>query len=192
MNDIILTVLVQGYAKKTENGFLASSTCCLIETLDTKIITDPGCNRAALYHVLKQHHLKPSDIDYTFLSHSHIDHILLAGIFDTAEHVTYDYNLKYSGDNMEVFDRYMLGNGIEIIETPGHTDQHLSLLVHAQKGVYAIAGDVFWWYDDEIQNIDLYKKDEGQINDDLINSRQLLLSKADYIVPGHGKIFATK
>ncbi len=189
MQNITIKILIQGYAHKTNNGFIASSTCCLVETPKAKIITDPGCNRKALYNALQQYNLKTSDIDYVFLSHSHIDHILLAGVFDKAEFITYDYNLRYKDDRMQVFDKFMFGSGLEIIETPGHTFEDLSLLVHTEQGIYVIAGDVFWWYNDEIQVVDVYKKDEGEINDNLINSRKLLLGKADYIIPGHGRVF---
>ncbi len=41
-------VLIEGYAKKIERGWLASSTCCLIKSENKKIITDPGCNRKNL------------------------------------------------------------------------------------------------------------------------------------------------
>ena len=87
------------------------------------------------------------------------------------------------------------GTDIEIIKTPGHDMFHCSVLVQAENfGKVAIAGDVFWWEDSQekktdkrslIELKDPYVKNE----EDLINSRRKILAFADYIIPGHGKIF---
>ncbi|MFC1626918.1 MBL fold metallo-hydrolase, partial [Patescibacteria group bacterium] len=148
-------VLIEGYAKKLKNGFVASSTCCLINTEDKKIITDPGCNREKLLSALKKENLTSDDIDYVFLSHCHPDHILLACIFERAKHVTFDANLIYDNDLLVEFKKDVLGSDVEIIETPGHVLEHLSLIVSTNKGKVAIAGDVIWWLDDEQQVFDI-------------------------------------
>lgn len=186
-------VLIQGYAKKLEKGFVASSTCCLITTGDKKIITDPGCNRKKLLEALKKENITTDDIDYVFLSHCHPDHILLAGVFEKAKYVTFDANLIYNKDLMLEFDKNILGDDIQIIETPGHVLEHLSLLVNTSKGKVAIAGDVIWWLDDEEQILDVNQTDHSQAKGmnmkDLVESRKKLLKVADWIIPGHGKMF---
>jgi glyoxylase-like metal-dependent hydrolase (beta-lactamase superfamily II) len=50
-----------------------------------------------------------------------------------------------------------------------------------------IAGDVFWWVDDQPQTLDpdlpdRFATDPAQLR----RSRQLVLARADWIVPGHG------
>ncbi|MCX6761975.1 MAG: MBL fold metallo-hydrolase [Candidatus Moranbacteria bacterium] len=188
-----IKVLIEGYAKELENGWIASSTTCLITTDDKKIITDPGCNRQQLLEALHGENLTTDDIDYVFLSHCHPDHILLAGIFEKAKYVTFDSNLIYDKDLLTVFDKNALGKDIEIIETPGHVLEHLSLLVDTPQGKVAIAGDVIWWVDGEAQVVDTNKEDhshaKGMNMEDLIESRKKLLAVADYIIPGHGKMF---
>lgn len=193
---IIMTkvkVLIEGYAKKLGEGWKASCTTCLITNGNKKIVTDPGCNRVKLLEVLKRESLKTSDIDYVFLSHRHPDHILLAGLFENAKFVTYDANMMYNKDVLSTFDKNCLGNDIEIIETPGHVNEHLSLIVETPEGKVAIAGDVIWWLDDEDQIFNLRQKDHNQAVDmdmkRLVESRKKLLEKADYIIPGHGKKF---
>ena len=47
-------VLIEGYAKKLENGWIASSTTCLVTTKNKKIIADPGCNRKKLLEALER------------------------------------------------------------------------------------------------------------------------------------------
>ena len=57
-----------------------------------------------------------------------------------------------------------------------------------------VAGDVFWWWSDEEQRTnregllgreDPYVKDAAALK----KSREELLALADYIIPGHGKMF---
>jgi glyoxylase-like metal-dependent hydrolase (beta-lactamase superfamily II) len=184
-------VLIEGYAREIENGWIASSTCCLITTEDKKIITDPGCNREKLLNALKKEGLNTDDIDYVFLSHCHPDHVLLAGIFEKAKFLTFDSNLMYDNDLMIEFDKNILGKDVEIIETPGHVLEHLSILVNTSKGKIAIAGDVIWWMTSEKQVFDINQKDHNQAKDmeKLMESRKKLIEIADYIIPGHGKMF---
>lgn len=186
-------VLIEGYAKQLEKGWVASSTTCLITTEDKKIITDPGCNREKLLEALGKEDLTTDDIDYVFLSHCHPDHILLAGIFDKAKFVTFDTNLIYDKDLLLEFDRHEMGKDIEIVETPGHVLEHLSLIVNTSEGKVAIAGDVIWWVDGEKQVFDINQEDHTQAKGmnmkDLIESRKKILEVADWIIPGHGKMF---
>jgi glyoxylase-like metal-dependent hydrolase (beta-lactamase superfamily II) len=188
-----IKILIEGYAKKQEKGWIASSTTCLIFSGDKKIITDPGCNREKLLEALKREKLTTRDIDYVFLSHCHPDHILLAGIFETAKFVTFDSNLVYDKDSLIEFDKHILGDDIEVIETPGHVLEHLSLLVDTPKGKVALAGDVIWWVDGENQIANLDQPDHSQAKgmnmEKLIESRKKLLEMSDYIIPGHGKMF---
>lgn len=186
-------VLIEGYAKEIENGWVASSTVCLITTKDKKIITDPGCNRQRLLEALQNENLKTSDIDFVFMSHCHPDHVLLASIFENAKYVTFDANSVYDKDSLTTFDKYVLGKDIEIIETPGHVLEHLSLVVDTAKGKVGIAGDVIWWADNEEQVVDINQEDHSQAKgmnmEKLIESRKKLLRVSDYIIPGHGKMF---
>jgi glyoxylase-like metal-dependent hydrolase (beta-lactamase superfamily II) len=186
-------VLIEGYAKQLGKGWVASSTTCLITTVDKKIITDPGCNREKLLKVLDKEGLTTDAIDYVFLSHCHPDHILLAGIFEKAKFVTFDTNLVYDKDLLLEFDKYEMGNDIEIIETPGHVLEHLSLIVNTPEGKIAIAGDVIWWVDGEKQVFDINQEDHSQAKgmdmEKLVESRKRLLAVADWIIPGHGKMF---
>lgn len=186
-------VLIEGYAKKIENGWIAHSTTCLVTTKNKKIITDPGCNRKKLLEALSREGLLTGNIDYVFLSHQHPDHILLAGIFENAKFITFDANLMYNNDLLTEFDKHELGKEIEIIETPGHVLEHISLIVDTSLGKIAIVGDVIWWLENEEQVFDLHQKDHSQAKgmnmDTLVESRKKVFAIADYIIPGHGKMF---
>ncbi len=188
-----LKILIEGYAKKLKNGWIASSTTCLITTENKKIITDPGCNREKLLEALNKENLTSNDINYVFLSHCHPDHIMFAGIFEKAQFITFDANLMYDKDKIIEFNKNILGKDIEVIETPGHVLEHISLLVNTSKGKIAIAGDAIWWIEGEKQIFKIDQKDHSQAKGmdmkELIKSRKKLIDMADYIIPGHGKLF---
>lgn len=192
MNEV--KVLIEGYAKEIENGWVASSTVCLITAREKKIITDPGCNREKLLEALENNNLKTADIDFVMLTHSHADHSLLAGIFENAKILTTEE--IYNGDHQTEHDNKIPDTDLEIIQTPGHCPEQCSLIVETQEGIYAIAGDVFWWQNGEKQNLDIKKEDEAHPEEidmqKLIESRKKLLALADYIIPGHGKMFKVK
>lgn len=191
-----IKILIRGYAKRVKSGWKASATTCLITANNKKIITDPGCHRKKLLEALAKEKLTTDDIDYVFLSHCHPDHILLAGIFAKAKFITFDSNFLYTQNVLSKFTDHLLGPDIKIIETPGHTKEHLSLLVATPQGKIAIAGDVFWWPDGKKQIGKINQKDYSGSPDmnmkKLITSRKKLLTWADYIIPGHGKMFAVK
>lgn len=187
-------ILVEGYAKQLEDGWVASSTVCLIKTQKGKyIISDPGCNRKRLLQGLSNEDLKLEDIDYVFMSHQHPDHILLAGLFSAAKFITFDTNLMYEGDTILPFDKYEMGRDVEIIETPGHVLEHISLIVETSDGTIGIAGDAIWWIDSEEQVFEINQRDHTQAKGMdmkvLVESRKKLLEHSDFIVPGHGQMF---
>jgi len=186
-----IKVLIEGYAKEIENGWLASSTTTLVQSNDKNIIVDPGCNRKKLLEELTKSGLRPADIDFVLLTHSHTDHALLAGIFENAKVIT--PTEIYDNDNQIEIGNKVPETDSEIIQTPGHSQEHCSLIVPAEEGTYVIAGDVFWWMDEEEQKIDVEKGDDAhpaEVNmQNLVESRKKILKIADYIIPGHGKMF---
>jgi len=186
-------VLINGYAKKTKNGWKASSTIILIEDRGKRILIDPGANKRLLLKELKKRGLKLNNIDYIFLTHYHPDHAVLAGIFEKS--LILDGDTVYKEDKETSFDKYLPNTNIEVIKTPGHAYEHASLIVKIEKEVVVIAGDVFWWTDHEKQNTSnkkvLINRKDPFVKDfvALKKSRTKILKIADKIIPGHGKEF---
>ena len=188
-------VLIEGYAKEIDNGWLASSTVTLVESNGKKIIVDPGCNREKLLEELKKFNLNPADIDFVLTTHNHTDHILLVGIFENAK-VLNDSEI-YDGDKQIEHKNIIPGTDLKIIQTPGHDQFHCALVVPTDKGNYVVAGDVFWWMDKEKQKTDkesLLNHKDPYVKDlaVLTASRKKILSLAGWIIPGHGKIFKVR
>lgn len=192
MNNV--TVLVQGYASINPDGsWEATSTTTLIESNGQKIIADPGCVRNKLVLSLKDYGLNVEDIDWVFLSHRHLDHTVLTGIFPKAKVI--DVELFQDGPHGEMHEAVIPGTDVQILKTPGHAPHHGSLLANTtDKGTIAIAGDVFWWSDGVEPTLDVEFKDEFADGDweDLRKSRSLLMEKADWIIPGHGPMMKVK
>jgi len=126
-----IKVLIQGYAQKIENGWLASSTVVLVYSNNKKIIIDPGCNREKLIEELSKNGLKPADIDFVLSTHSHTDHTLLRGIFENAK--VLDNKIIYDNDKQVEHNGKIPETDLEIVQTPGHTDDHCSIFHQRHK-----------------------------------------------------------
>jgi len=186
-------ILVEGYAKPTGNDeFKASPTTTLIKDSGKLIIVDPGANKQKLLKALRKENLKPKDIDFIILTHYHPDHVLNIRLFPDKDIL--DGTTVYRDDEEFEITKKMIGNNIKIIPTPGHAFEHISLIVNTSNGKICIAGDLWWWEDgkQKINNLlntkDVFVKDKKA----LLNSRKKILKIADYIIPGHGKIFKVK
>ena len=185
-----MKILIEGYAQEKDDGWIASSSVTLIKSDNKYIIVDPGCNREKLIAALQQEHLEVEQISFVILTHAHTDHALLCGIFPNAKIIT--PSEIYNNDYQTEYDSDLLGDDITIIQTPGHCTEHCSVIVKTNNGIYAIAGDVFWWTNDEIKTIDIDKLDDAHPDEvdmvELKKSRQKVLDLADFIIPGHGKV----
>jgi len=191
-----IKVLIQGYAREENGVEHASCTTTLIQEGKLNIIVDPGMNRKLLLKALDKENLKPSDINYVVLTHNHMDHMLLTGIFENAK--VLDDNSIYSFDGaITNHDGKIPGTDIKIIKTPGHDQFHCAVAVDTKDGKVVIAGDVLWWQDSEKQETDkqglMEHKDPYEKNhEQLMNSRKKVLEIADWVIPGHGKMFKVK
>ena len=187
-----IKILIEGYAKEENGVWHASPATILIRDSGLNILVDPGANKELLLESLEKEGLKPENIDIVFLTHYHLDHILNIRLFPNKD--IYDGNTINSNDKIVKYSGNIPNTNVQVISTPGHAHEHCSLLVETKKGKIVIAGDVFWWIDNEEQKTDkesLMKHEDPYVKDKeaLIKSRKKLLEIADYIIPGHGKMF---
>ena len=182
-------VLVEGYAKVNADGtWDASSSITLIDTGSKKIIVDPGCNRKLLLNSLLNEKLTTGDIDVVFITHYHPDHCLLMGVFENA--VVMDSIQYQKGPIGGDMGNEIPETDIKIIKTPGHSPDHSSLLVETKKGRVLVGAHIFWWKENEEQEIDVEKNDDFASDiKTLVETRKEVLKIADFIIPGHGKMF---
>jgi len=157
------------------------------------ILVDPGINKDLLLQALAKEKLTPKDIDIVFLTHFHIDHVFLVAIFEDATVI--DGETIYQKDLETEYEHFIPNTHLQVIPTPGHAHEHASLLFDTNQGKVVIAADLFWWTDNQKQVVhstrqlinrkDPFTKDY----DALVTSRKKVLHIADWIIPGHGKIF---
>jgi len=189
-------VLIEGYVKELKDGWLAQPSTVLIKDSGLNIIVDPGSNKELLLKKFADEDLEPEDINIVFLTHHHLDHALAIMIFPDSD-ILLDGDLMNINKSDKVFS--YSGNipktNIRVISTPGHIFEHSSLLVETEMGKVVVAGDLFWWLEGEEQKIDFERlinhEDSNGAKDEkaLRENRKKILEMADYIIPGHGKMF---
>lgn len=192
MNKVKL--LCQGYVREEGEVEFASSSVTLIQKNNLNILVDVGMDKQLLLNSLKKENLSTSDINYIVITHTHLDHCLLVGIFENAKILDssciYTFDGKITDHNSKI-----PGTNIDIIETPGHDQSHCAVLIDSDDlGKVAVVADLFWWpdnkeqiidYDSLLNLVDPYVKNKK----DLMESRKKILEIVDYIIPGHGRPF---
>ncbi|MFA5022169.1 MAG: MBL fold metallo-hydrolase [Patescibacteria group bacterium] len=178
-------ILIEGFTSGDNGDGETCSTISLVVDKDIIMVVDPGVleSQQLLVEALAKEGLKISDVNYVFITHSHLDHYRNIGLF--AEAKTVEYFGVWQGGKCDDLPK-QLSDDIEIISTPGHNYDGLSLLVKTDLGIIAIVGDVFWQKNSP--EVDPYASDQNK----LAESRKKVLALADYIIPGHGPMYKTK
>jgi glyoxylase-like metal-dependent hydrolase (beta-lactamase superfamily II) len=127
---------------------------------------------------LKEQKLTPADIDVVINTHSHLDHCYNNYLFRNAK-VIYGRSVL-SPKKWDVVSEITIP-GLNIMETPGHFPDHLSILVKINQS-YIITGDAL--REDIIRDKALWKT----MNDEYVKNAKRILAFADVIIPGHGRI----
>src|SRR3989344_3729712 len=183
-----IKILIEGYFKNiSKTRCRASSAIVLIQDEGKNILVDTGNPRdkEKIINALKKRKLKPEDIDIVIITHFHPDHMGCSYLFKKARFII--QGVSFWDD---IFDRapehQNFTKNLKLISTPGHSGDSSTLLVKTDRGVVACVGDLFWFNGDE--KIKLLE--EGCSNKKLFyKNRQEILKIADFIIPGHGKMF---
>ncbi|MGV8141845.1 MAG: MBL fold metallo-hydrolase [Candidatus Woesearchaeota archaeon] len=178
-------IIVPGYIM--HGSGIVCSTCTLIKSEGKNIIVDPGTtkNQRIIIDALKKEGLTLRDIHVVCITHSHLDHYRNIGMFENAKSL--DYWGLWSKDKLSFNTKERQFNkDIRVLRTPGHSYDGITLLVKTDTGIVAICGDIFWKKD--YPKKDVYAFDAKQLEKD----RTMLKKVADYIIPGHGKMFRTR
>ena len=174
------------------------------ESTGEAIVIDPGDEIGQITAILERHHLRVKAI---IITHAHIDHIggaqklkalsgapvymnsrdqeLYDNIDEQAEWLGVAPPQKTSIDvNAREGDSVKLGAAeFQVLETPGHTQGSISLLIPAENKL--VAGDTLFL--DSIGRTDLPGGDSRQILRS-IHDKLLPLDDAVVVIPGHGAI----
>ena len=177
-------VLHEGYVGRDGDDERVAGTVTLIIDGPAVIVVDPGmvASRAALLTALADHGPQATDVTDVVFSHHHPDHTVNAALFPAAR--IHDHWAVYMGDRWidRDADGAEIGPSVRLLRTPGHTEQDISTVASTPGDVFACTHA--WWAaagpaDDPLGS------DAGALH----VSRDLLLSLATVIVPGHGPAF---
>ncbi len=184
-----IKILVEGYTSAdTSIEGEEEKTCptiSLVRTGDIIIVVDPGVleSQEILKQALAKEGLGVDDVNFVFITHSHADHYVNAGMFSKAKFL--EYFALWNGNIAEEWNEQFTDD-IKIIKTPGHSSTGLTLLVKTDNGVVAICGDVFW-KEGSPEN-DPYASNQEELKE----SRRKVLELADWIIPGHSAMYKVK
>jgi glyoxylase-like metal-dependent hydrolase (beta-lactamase superfamily II) len=189
-----VTVLTEGYVQAIEGRQLipgttpdgarrVASTVALIQSESAIVVADPGMvtDRGLILDPLKKAGVSPQDVTHIFISHHHPDHTVNIALFPNAEVV--DFWGMYKGDMWRDHgDSHAIAPGITVLRTPGHTAEDASLVVGTADGTYVLTH--CWWFPDLTPDKDPIAWNQAKLDE----SRQKIVTMADWIIPGHGKM----
>ncbi len=201
--DLVLT----GYSVGTDQGGISFCTVTLVRGRQN-ILVDTGHHgrRQALLAALADRGLKPQDIHTVVLTHAHWDHSQNIDLFPSARIAIHPMEVEYAANPhprdfgtaryfvhtlrgrevQHVVEGTRLEEGVSIVETPGHTRGHVSVLVETPGGTVAISGDALPWAGSVHTGMPfIVFWDEEQAAESI----QKLLKLSRVFYPGHGRPF---
>jgi len=193
-------IVIQGVHGKSIDGKLQIGATAVLIKSDKNILVDTGYfeDKEALISALAEEKLTPDQIDIVIITHMHMDHVVNTYLFENAKifcKLRKDYIGQYHIPREKCLQRFELIDGTEIAKdvsillTPGHTEDHMSVLVKTEKGNVVIAGDAI--ADESFVDMSV----KPPLATDLIDydeSRKKIIAVADYIIPGHSDMFEVK
>jgi N-acyl homoserine lactone hydrolase len=186
-----LDILVIGNLVRAEDGSIleANSTSTLIRSEQRLVVVDTSSrpSRPAIKTSFRQLGVFMKDVDTVVLTHPHYDHAENLDMYPNAEVLVHSGGEDNEGCTIVEGNRKLF-NGVELVHTPGHTWDSMSVFVKADLN-YAIVGDAIPLEDNFRRNI------PPGLNigaDTAMKSIKTIANFADIIVPGHGAPFKTR
>jgi glyoxylase-like metal-dependent hydrolase (beta-lactamase superfamily II) len=179
-----VSVLHSGYVGRDGDDERVSGTVTLIVDEGSVIVVDPGmvASREALLAALGSRGQRPADVTDIVFSHHHPDHTVNAALFPNAR--IHDHWAIYQGDRWvdRDADGVLLGPSVRLLRTPGHTAEDISTVASTPDGVHVCTHA---WWSAAGPDVDPLGADQAALR----TSRELLISFADVVIPGHGAPF---
>ena len=157
-----IELIMPGFSGNTDQTRLGLSSIVLIRGQYNTLVDVGHYGRKELIRqALEEHKVTPGDIHRVVLTHAHWDHAQNVDLFPGAQFFIHEAELAYSrapreGDwatapyfahtliglkVQEVSGEIELEPGAKLIETPGHTRGHVSVVVDTSSGAIALSAD---------------------------------------------------
>jgi glyoxylase-like metal-dependent hydrolase (beta-lactamase superfamily II) len=159
------------------------------------VLVDTGgpWNREKLPVWLAEEGLAPNQVDFVICTHGHSDHVGNINLFPSAtlilSHDICQADL-YTVHDFASGQPFKVDDDVDIISTPGHAWQDISVIVRANHGIYAVVGDLFESEGD--RDDESLWRSASEFPEQQEASRRSVLDLADFIVPGHGGMFRVR
>ena len=195
MKNYEVKILKAGYCHRIgPTKMRADGTVTLIKG-PKNIIVDTGGPQDSEHIIdsLLEEGLRAQDISHVICTHGHGDHVGNNNLFwDAAFIVSHDISKGdlYTFHDFRSGESYSIDEHVEVMPTPGHTSQDISVIVRTKEGVVAITGDLFENEQDLVDE-ELWRA-SSELPREQEKSRARVLGIADFIVPGHGDRFRVK
>ena len=176
-----LEVLTYGFGLNTDQGSVGYSTISLLKVGNRNIVVDtgPASRRGLLFKALQARDLTPDDIDTVILTHLHWDHCQNTDLFRDARILVHPTELDYArnpnrgdfavawyvAETLDkarvdlVSDGDSIAEGVSVIDTPGHTKGHISILAgdalpDSGTVLRGLPYNVFWDVEDARESVE--------------------------------------
>lgn len=217
---IKITQILPGLSIRTSVGMVGACSVTLIENEGKLIIIDTGHfgNRAHLIKALENNGIDPKSIEIVILTHLHWDHCLNIDLFSNAKiylnekeykmgdiipnfnNLSPEYNKAINNiikkailenKRLELFNGDInLTKDIKLLETPGHSPGHTTILIENGEGKIVCSGDTIALARDYLLEYpDLIFYDKKKAHESIIKIKN---EKTSIIYPGHDRPFKIK
>jgi len=204
----IFEVILGGVPCRSNRGWFGYCSIVLFPMDGGWVLFDTGHynDRALLREALAARGIEAEDIRQIILSHLHFDHVLNLPLFQNAEIILCEAEIRYAEEVKAglvqddaipdfwpallegrrvhtVKDALAIGKGLEVVRLPGHTPGCLSLFYSGTPPV-AVCGDVV----KNAWEIVVGKPTSQSLDDDLsCKSINVIKQRGEVIIPGHDR-----
>jgi glyoxylase-like metal-dependent hydrolase (beta-lactamase superfamily II) len=191
-----LNIIKPGILVRNNLGMIlqASSTVTFISDGDHNIIVDTGLpgEGKKIISELSNLGFEIKDINIVINTHLHGDHIGNNALFSNAKFIAHEKELPARLNNVRVInENFQVSENIKIIETPGHTPGSISVVLNSPENskTYVISGDALPIKDNYTQWVPPGINFNPKI---ALESMKKIVDIADFVIPGHDKMFEIK